>query len=58
MSNCYPKMPEINIYLKGILQILSKLKPDKAPGPDGIRPIILKELSEEIAPVIQLLFQK
>ena len=53
----YPKMPE-NIDLKGILKLLSNLKPDKAPGPDGIRPIILKELREEIAPVIQLHFQK
>ena len=37
-------MPEINIDLKGILKRLSNLKPDKAPGPDGIKPIILKEL--------------
>ena len=54
----YPKMSEINIDLKGILKLLSNLKPDKAPGPDGIKPIILKELREEIAPVIHLLFQK
>ena len=51
-------MPEINIDLKGVLELLSNLKPDKSPGPDGIKPIILKELREEIAPVIQLLFQK
>ena len=51
-------MPEINIDLKVILKLLSNLKPDKAPGPDGIRHIILKELREEIAPVIQLLFKK
>ena len=46
-------MPEINVDLKGILKLLSNLKPDKAPGP-----IILKELREEIAPIIQLLFKK
>ena len=51
-------MHEINIDLKGILKLLSNLKPDKAQGPDGIRPIIPKELREEIAPVIQLPFQK
>ena len=51
-------MPEINVDLKGILKLLSNLKPDKAPGPDGIRPIILKELREEIAPIIQLLLKK
>ena len=54
----YPKMPEFNIDQNGILKLLSKLKPDKAAGPDGIKPIGLKELREEITPVIQLLFQK
>ena len=54
----YPKMPEIIIDLKGILKLLSNLNPDKAPGPDGIKPIVLKELREELAPIIQLLFQK
>ena len=51
-------MPEINIDLKGILKLLSNLKPDKAQGPDGFKPFILKELREELAPVIHLLFQK
>ena len=51
-------MPEINIDLKVILKLLSNLNPDKAQGPDDIRPIIMKELREEIAPVIQLLFKK
>ena len=54
----YPKMPEIIIDLKGILKLLSNLNPDKAPGPDRIKPIVLKELREELAPIIQLLFQK
>ena len=54
----YPKMPEINIDQNGILKLLSKLKPGKAAGPDGIKPIVLKELREEITPIIQLLFQK
>ena len=51
-------MPEIIIDLKSILKLLSNLKPDKAPGPDGIKPIFLKELREEIAQIIQLLYQK
>ena len=29
----YRNKPEINIDLKGILKLLSNLKPDKAPGP-------------------------
>ena len=51
-------MPESIIDLKGILKLLSNLNPDTAPGPDGIKPIVLKELREELAPIIQLLFQK
>ena len=39
-------------------QLLSNLNPDNAPGPDRIKPIVLKELREELAPIIQLLFQK
>ena len=35
-------MPEINIDLKVTLRLLSNLKPDKAPDPDGIKPLILK----------------
>ena len=30
-------MPETNIDLKGILKLLSNLKPDKAPDPDDIK---------------------
>ena len=51
-------MPDFNIDLNGILKLLANLKPDKAPGPDGIKPVVLKELREEIAPIIQLLFQR
>ena len=51
-------MPETNIDLKSILKLLLTSKPDKAPGPDLIKPIIRQELGEEILPVIQLLFQK
>ena len=40
----YPKMPEFSKDLNGILNFLSNLKPDKARGPDGIKPTILKEL--------------
>ena len=51
-------MSEIIIDLKGVLKLFSNLNPDKAPGTDGIKPIVLKELREELAPIIQLLFQK
>ena len=51
-------MPEININLNGILKLLSNLQPRKAAGPDEIRPIVLRELRTEIAPIIQLIFEK
>ena len=39
-------------------QITFKLATDKAAGPDEIRPIVLKELRLEIAPIIQLIFER
>ena len=42
-------MPEISIDLNGVLKLLSNLKPDKAAGPDEIKPVVLKELRHEIA---------
>ena len=54
----YPTMPEIYINLNGIIKLLSNLRPDKAAGPDEIRPIVLQELRLAIAPVIQLIFER
>ena len=51
-------MPDININLNGITKLLNNLRPDKAAGPDEIKPIVLRELRVEIAPVIQLIFEK
>ena len=53
-----PAMPEIKVDLNGVLKLLSNLKPDKAAGPDSIKPVVLKQLKMEIAPVICLLFEK
>ena len=47
-------MPDITISTNKILKLLGNLKTDKAAGrPDEIKPIVLKELRNEIAPVIQ-----
>ena len=54
----YPQMPEIDYNLNGIIKLLSNLRPDKAAGPDEIKPVVLRELRNEIAPVIQLIFEK
>ena len=54
----YPQMPEIDINLNGIIKLLSNLQPDKAAGPDEIKPTVLRELRMEIAPVIKMIFEK
>ena len=51
-------MPDISTNLNGIIKLLFNLRPDKTAGPDEIRPIVLRELRVEIAPVIQLIFEK
>ena len=51
-------MPEITIDLNGIVKLLSNLKPDKAAGLDEIKPSVRKELRNEIAPVIQVIFKR
>ena len=51
-------MPEIEISVNGVAKLLSNLNSAKAAGPDAIRPIILKELSQAITPVVTAIFQK
>ena len=58
LQSLCPPMPEIFIDPNEIIKLLSNLNPNKAAGPDSIKPIILKELRLEIAPVICLLFEK
>ncbi len=53
----YPIMPDITITNIGIIKLLNKLNPHKASGPDGIKPWVLKELSEIIAPILTAMFQ-
>ena len=53
----YPQMSDICINLNGITRLLSNLRPNKATGPDEIRPIVLNELRSEIALIIQLIFK-
>jgi len=50
-------MPKITVSVNGVQKLLSNLK-DKAAGPDNIKPLVLKELSKQISPIITLLFQK
>ena len=54
----YPLMPQVTIGVKGVEKLLSSLKVDKACGPDNIKPILLKNLSVQISPLVTKLFQR
>ena len=48
-------IPDINrlvVNKEGVLKQIMKLKPDKAPGPDGISPWMLRMCANEITPVL------
>ena len=51
-------MGDFGISVAGILKLLRNLKPGKAAGPDKLKPILLKELNEKIAPIIQVIFER
>ena len=51
-------MPEIDISLNGLLKLLHNLKPGKAAGPDMLKPLLLRELRDEIAPIIKVIFDR
>ena len=52
----HPSMPNITISTPGIQKLLANLKPHKATGPDLIPPTVLKELSHEISPILEIIF--
>ena len=51
-----PPMPTITISTPGIQKLLANLKQHKATGPDLIPPTVLKELSYEISPILEIIF--
>ena len=53
----FPIMQEIVISTAGVTKLLSDLNVSNAAGPDAIKPIVLKQLSQEISPVVALIFQ-
>ena len=50
-----PVMEDFSITVASILKLLQNLKPGKAAGPDRLKPLLLKELREEIAPIMQVI---
>ena len=53
----HPKMPDISI-TEGIDKLLVSLNPHKAAGSDKFKPIVLQTLQKELAPILQLIFQR
>ena len=51
-------MPEIYVTTEGDLKLLQKLYVKKTSDPDMILAILLKELSEEITPLLWIIYQK
>ena len=49
-------MPEFDVSITGVKNLLDKLKPHKAGGPDQLRPRVLKELSCQISPALRHIF--
>ena len=44
--------------LNGVTKLLQNLKPHKAPGPDNIKPLVMKETASTIAPALTAIFKK
>ena len=58
MTNQTDFISSINVSRDDIINKLKSLKPDKSPGPDCIHPRVLRELSEELADPLKLIFDK
>ena len=50
-------MDDIKISEQGVKKLMEDLNPYKAGGPDGISPRVLRELVEELAPALTIIFQ-
>ena len=58
MSGQHPTASDIFITQEGIKKLLNGLNPHKAVGTDNISSLIRKELADEIAPILQLIFKR
>ena len=53
----YPSMPDIKVTKEGVEKLLKKINPSKPCGPDMIPARILRDMADEISPVLTLIFQ-
>ena len=51
-------MGDITVDPKGVAKLLDGLNIHKAPGPDGLNARVLKECSNEISPILALIFNE
>jgi len=56
LSRSYPDITPLLIEASGVRSLLQNLDPSKAQGPDVISARFLKETSEDIAPILTLIF--
>ena len=54
----YPSMPDITVTREGVEKLLKKINPSKACGPDMIPARILRDMAEEISPILTTLFKR
>ena len=59
LDNCkYSVLSKLDITVNGVTKLLQNLKPHKAPGPDNIKPLVMKETASTIAPALTAIFKK
>ena len=56
MKGKYQHINDLDITENGVLKLLKGQNPSKAPGPDNITQRILKELADDIAPILTEIF--
>ena len=54
----FSPMGDITVNPKGVAKLLDGLNVHKAPGPDGLNARVLKECSNEISPILALIFNE
>ena len=52
-----PTIDDIKISEQGMRKLMENLSPNKAGGPDGVSPQVLRELAEELAPALTIICQ-
>ena len=56
-SDPLPSIPPIQIHTEGVAQLLHNIQEHEANGPDNLPAHFLKEVADEIAPALTIIFQ-